>query len=244
MQWDLSNLVQEVGAEAAIHAIREISENEDTAVFLLIDTENAFNSINRKVMLHNLIFICPIITSYITNCYITPARLFIIGGAEILSKEGTTQGYPKAMGAGTLGILPLIHFLLQFISVNHLTAKEVAFANDSTVAGKLTSIKDYWGKPAVLCPKYGYFPKASKSCLVVKEDKLGLARNTFNDSNVNITIEGKRHFGVVIGINEYRKEYLKDLINDWNNQLVLLLSIADSQPQAAYSAFVSDLEVN
>ena len=54
MQWDLCNLVQEAGAEAAIHAIREISENEDTAVFLLIDAENAFTSINRKVMLHNL----------------------------------------------------------------------------------------------------------------------------------------------------------------------------------------------
>ena len=74
MQWDLCNLVQEAGAEAAIHAIREISENEDTAVFLLIDAENAFTSINRKVMLHNLIFICAVITSYITNCYITPAR--------------------------------------------------------------------------------------------------------------------------------------------------------------------------
>ena len=54
MQWDFCNLVQEAGAEAAIHAIREISENEDTAVFLLIDAENAFTSINRKVMLHNL----------------------------------------------------------------------------------------------------------------------------------------------------------------------------------------------
>ena len=160
-------------------------------------------------MLHNLNFICPIITTYITNCYITPARLFIIGGGEILSKEGTTQGDPTAMGAGTLGILPLIHFLLQFISVNHLSAKDVAFANDFTVAGKLTSIKDYWGKLTVLCPKYGYFPKAysayyvPKSYLIVKEDKLGEARNTFNDSNVNITIEGKRHLGTVIGSNEY-----------------------------------------
>ena len=193
-------------------------------------------------MLHNLNFICPIITTYITNCYIIPARLFIIGGGEILSKEGTTQGDPTAMGAGTLGILPLIHFLLQFISVNHLSAKDVAFANDFTVAGKLTSIKDYWGKLTVLCPKYGYFPKGSKSYLIVKEHKLGEARNVFNDSNVYITIEGKRHLGAVIGSNEYRKEYLKDLVNDWKNQLVLLSSIADSQPQAAYSAFVSDFK--
>ena len=43
----------------------------------------------------------------------------------------------------------------------------------------------------------------------------------------------------VIRINEYRKEYVKDLINDWNNQIVMLSSIAESQPQIAYSAFVS-----
>ena len=62
----------------------------------------------------------------------------------------------------------------------------------------LTSIRDYWGKLTVLGPKYGYFPKASKSYLIVKEDKLGEAMNVFNDSNVNITIEGKRHLGAVI----------------------------------------------
>ena len=69
----------------------------------------------------------------------------------------------------------------------------------------MTSIRDYWGKLTVLGPKYGYFPKASKSCLIVKEDKLGETRNIFNDLNVNITIYGKRHLGVVIGSNEYRQ---------------------------------------
>ena len=65
--------------------------------------------------------------------------------------------------------------------------------------------------------------------MIVKEDKLGEARNVFNDSNVNITIEGKRHHGAVIGSStEYRKEYVNDLVNDWNNQLVLLPSIAES----------------
>ena len=71
-----------------------------------------------------------------------PARLFIIGG-ELLPKEGTTQGDPTSMGAYALGILPLLQFLLNYISVNELNAKEVAFADDFTVAGKLSSIKDY-----------------------------------------------------------------------------------------------------
>ena len=59
--------------------------NVDTNAVLLIDVEYAFNSINRKVMLHNLKLICPIIATYIVNCYATPSRLFIVGGGEILS---------------------------------------------------------------------------------------------------------------------------------------------------------------
>ena len=56
-----------------------------------IDTDS-FNSSNGKVMLHNLKFICPIIATYIINCYATPSRLFIVAGREIFSSEWTTQG--------------------------------------------------------------------------------------------------------------------------------------------------------
>ena len=69
-----------------------MSLNVDTDAVLLIDAENAFNSINHKVMLHNLKFICSIIATYIINCYVAPSRLFIAGRGEILSSEGTTQG--------------------------------------------------------------------------------------------------------------------------------------------------------
>ena len=86
-----------------------MSLNVDTDAVLLIDAENAFNSINHKLMLHNLKFICPIIATYIIHCYATPSRLFIAGGGEILSSEGATQGDPPAMRAYPLGILPLIY---------------------------------------------------------------------------------------------------------------------------------------
>ena len=40
-----------------------MSLNVDTDAVLFIDAENALNSIDRKAMLHNLKFICPIIVT-------------------------------------------------------------------------------------------------------------------------------------------------------------------------------------
>ena len=67
-------------------------------------------------MLRNLKFLCPIIATHIINCYATPSRLFIVGGGEIQSCEGTTQGDPPVLGAYASGILPLVKFLLEFIN--------------------------------------------------------------------------------------------------------------------------------
>ena len=128
-----------------------MSLNVDTDAVLLKDAENAFNSINRKVMLHNL--------KLLINCYTTPSRLFIVGGGEILIREGTTQGDPAAIGAYALGILLLIIFLLEFINLTKMNAKEVVVANDISIAGSLNSIKDYRDKLITIGPKYGYFLK-------------------------------------------------------------------------------------
>ena len=98
-----------------------------------------------------------------------PARLFIISGEELLSNVGTTEGDPTSMGAYALGILPLLQFLLDFISINELNTKEGASADEYRVAGKLSSIKHYWIQLTSTSPKYDYFLKASKSYLIVKE---------------------------------------------------------------------------
>ena len=60
------------------------------------------------------------------------------------------------------------------------------------------------------------------------------AQNLFANSRVNITVEGKRHLGAVIGNTEYRDEYVKGLVKDWDNQLTILSTIAETQLQAGY----------
>ena len=146
-----------------------MSLNIDTNAVILIDAENAFNSVNRKVMLHNFKFICLIIPTSTISCYVTPSRLFIVGVGEILPSEGTTQSDPAAMKAYASGILPLIKFLLEFINLNDVNAKEVVFLDNFSVAGSLNSIKNYWSKLTAISPKYGYFLKPTKSRLIVKE---------------------------------------------------------------------------
>ena len=122
----------------------------------------------------------------------------------------------------------MIHFLFEFITINHLSAKETAFASSRDL-----------GKTNSSCTEVWLLPKCFKIILDSKEDKLGDSGHVFIDSNVNITIKGKRHLYAVIGCNENREEYVKNLVNDWNNQLVLWSSIAESQTQATYSPFVS-----
>ena len=50
-----------------------------------------------------------------------------------------------------------------------MNGKELVFADDFSIVDNLNSIKDYWGKLTAISPKYGYFPKPTKSYLIVKE---------------------------------------------------------------------------
>jgi hypothetical protein len=98
---------QKAGVEAIIHAMTELFKADETDALLLMDGENAFNQLNRAVALHNIRYICPAISIILINYYRASSRLFISGGKEIASKEGTTQGCPLSMAFYALGILPL-----------------------------------------------------------------------------------------------------------------------------------------
>ena len=149
---------QEAGCEAPIHGMHKIFESNETEAILLDDAENAFNSINRKTLLHNFEYLCPAIATFLYNCYAISARLFIIGGKELRSCEGTTQGDSTAMAEYTLGLTPLLNHLQ---SVKR-SAKHAVFADELTGPGKLKEIKISCDTLITEGPKYGYYPKPSK----------------------------------------------------------------------------------
>ena len=62
----------------------------------------------------------------------------------------------------------LIKFLLEFVNSKEMNAKEVVFGQDFSVSGSFNSIEHYSDKLTAIDPKYGYFPKTTKSYLMVK----------------------------------------------------------------------------
>ena len=78
-------------------------------------------------------------------------------------------------------------------------------------------------------PKYGYYPKPSKSFLIVKQHYKEYGERIFAGSNIKITTEGVRHLGAVLGDSSFKEEYLRNEIQSWNNQLETLSKIAEIQ---------------
>ena len=93
--------------------MREIFNEDDTEAVLLIDASNAFNVVNKNTFLHNVQIVCPEIAVYVRNCYLQSSRLFVVGGKEIRSSEGTTQGDLIALEVYATAIIPLIMMILE-----------------------------------------------------------------------------------------------------------------------------------
>ena len=108
---------------------------------------------------------------------------------------------------------------------------------DAAAAGKLKPLYDWYRHLEMIGLKFGYYVNCSKSWLIVKSNKIAAeAKNIFGES-VNITVDGKRHLGAVIGTKNNEKEYCEEIVNNWVKELKNLCEIAETQPQAAYAAY-------
>ena len=88
----------------------------------------------------------------------------------------------------------------------------------------------------------GYNANPKKSWLIVKQQHLQYAQETFSSTGIQITTEGRRQLGAVIGTDEYKKHYISSLVDSWIGELDILSKIAKIEPHAAYAAFTHGLQ--
>lgn len=105
-------------------------------------------------------------------------------------------------------------------------------------------MKKWWDILNEKGPQFGYFPKPSKTVLIVKNaDEFRSAQEIFSGTGVKITTSGERHLGAVIGSPEFRSEYICNKVEKWVQDVIQLAEIAVDEPQLAYSAYTKALSM-
>ena len=111
------------------------------------------------------------------------------------------------------------------------------FADDATAVGSLSSVFDWWQHLSSIGPKFGYFPNASKTVLIVKPEHLVNAQSIFADTNIQVTARGQRHLGAALGSRSFAEEYVAQKVAAWTAEVSALAVVAATRPHAAYCAF-------
>ena len=145
----------------------------------------------------------------IVNMYCNPARLFV-GGEEILSGEGTSQGDPLAMPMYALGIAYHSSVKPQCLKSFNPGMQVIQWL------AVLLSSYTVGGRYSRKC--YGYYINALKLVLV-KPSFEAEAREAFKDTAIQIMIDGCRHLGAVLGTDDYCRQYVSLKVEDWCHEV-------------------------
>eukprot|EP00117_Sycon_ciliatum_P030771 scpid90068/ scgid24195/ len=223
--------------EAAVHAMRKIFNRDDTEAILFVDATNAFNSLNRTAALHNIPRICPALGKIFQNTYSDKTRLFVAGGGEVLSQEGTCQGDPLAMAYYAVATVPLV----QRLQEANPDVDQEWYADDDAAGGDISSLASYWKDVNIIGPEYGYNPNPTKTTLLVKPQYLDRAEEVFQGTGVCVTAAGHQYLGGIIGDEDYCHRVGDRYVSNWRRELMNLTAMAEMQPQAAYTVLTKGL---
>ena len=146
----------------------------------MVNASYPFNTINREAFLHNIKILCPSISTYINNFYLSPTDLYIQGARSIKSEQGTTKSDSTAMVISALGITPLLEWLSKKSNEGNSasSSKQLAFADDLNGIGTVESPKKIVVTSRRRRKKIGYnvnvkriYTTSQKSSIKTKQEK-------------------------------------------------------------------------
>ncbi|GJS54136.1 putative reverse transcriptase domain-containing protein [Tanacetum coccineum] len=121
------------GCEAVLHSVNRLIESKGNEVglsMLLVDFKNAFNLVDRSVLLEETRVRCPSIAPWVEFCYARPARLYY-DDSLLWSCQGVQQGDPL----GPLLFALALHPLVQTINQSCELTLQAWYLDDGTIVG-------------------------------------------------------------------------------------------------------------
>ena len=85
---------------------------------------------------------------------------------------------------------------------------------------------------------YGYNVNALKTWLLVKDRVYDDTKRLFVGTGIQVTSAGRAYLGAPLGSDSFVAKYTDGHVAEWCDGLSRLAAIADTQPHAAYSAFL------
>ena len=216
------------GVKAAVHKMSGLFDDSTTECVLFIDADNAFN---RQAALQNISFICPEISTFLNNVYKSPTP-FYIKQHIIMSREGTMQGDVAAMQMYSIATKPMVY-------EDETNTKKSFYADDGAGAGTLEMVLEWWTSFLALGPKYGCFPNASRTILLVKSEHYERALQIFAGSGVNMTTDATKYLGGNVGPKETCDQLTRGKVGTLITHLEKLSELAKAEPHATYSYFLT-----
>ena len=111
-----------------------------------------------------------------------------------------------------LALVPLIDKLKHF-------CRQLWYADDAASAGKLEPLKQWWTTFTKIGPKYGYFPNARRTKLLVKAEQLERAQKIFQDSGIEVITSGAKYLGYPHGEEDFIATFASSKSEDWIKEL-------------------------
>ena len=91
--------------------------------------------------------------------------------------------------------------------------KQVWLADDSARGGSIGSLYQWYKSLCEEGRKFGYIVNGTKSWLIVKTSELAESPKKVFGDEVNMTLEGRRHLGAVIGSKEFNYQYCQEKVD-------------------------------
>ena len=126
------------GCEAVLHSVNRLIESKGDEVghsMLLVDFKNAFNLVERSVLLQETRTRCPSIAAWVEFCYARPARLYY-DNSILWSCQGVQQGDPLGPLLFALALHPLIHTINRSCEL----ALHAWYLDDGTIVGDTLTV--------------------------------------------------------------------------------------------------------